>query len=100
MLNVIPGLGVRPVDMLISPRLVQTEPCGDDDSCVPGIPNLLDYNYKSATLMLMSLREEDCSRAVLGAMYKSRSPIRAARVPRGRNSLDSWLGPNEDQSCF
>lgn len=33
-----------------SPRLVE------DDSCVPGIPNSSpDYNYKSATLMLMSL---------------------------------------------
>ncbi|KAK1116672.1 hypothetical protein K0M31_018213 [Melipona bicolor] len=54
-LNVIHGSvsGRRYVNQ---PRWVQSDPrTARDDSCVPGIPNFVDYNYKSATLMLMSL---------------------------------------------
>lgn len=55
---------------------------------MPGIPNFVDYNYKSATLMLMSLSRE----AALGPgelasrVCISRSPIRPRYATPGVTS--------------
>ena len=78
-LNVIHGTvsGRRYVNQ---PRWVQSDPrTARDDSCVPGIPNFVDYNYKSATLMLMSLSSVPGRVAAFGWLGSGRVEERRAR---------------------
>lgn len=78
MLNVIPGSvsGRRYVNQ---PRWCKAILEGLDDSCVPGIPNFVDYNYKSATLMLMSLSSQTLLSAGLAGEASARESSRESK---------------------
>lgn len=46
---------------------------------MPGIPNFVDYNYKSATLMLMSLSSQTLLSAGLAGEVNARESSRESK---------------------